>query len=262
MYNTTIRRFCALRDGQHDKPRYQLSPYKDVALFLTAFPTLYVSSPWLICVVTGGMYLWFSSAVSLLLLPRSLQQHPLCSLYLGLYVCFVYCFLDSNFSEIIQHFPFSVWLILLCLILSRSTHDVTKGEISFFFLNSWVTHVCIYVCVCVCVYVCVCVSVCVCVCVCLCMSVCVCVCVCVCVWGFPGGSVVKHPPANAGDMSSIPKFRRSPEEGNGNPLHYSCLENSVGRGSWRATVHGISQARILYIYSVCVYTYIYIYIYI
>jgi len=110
---------------------------------------------------------------------------------------------------------------------------------------------CVYMCVCVCMSVCVClcmsvcVSVCVCVCVCLC--VCVSVCVCVCVWGFPGGSVVKHPPANVGDMSSIPKFRRSPEEGNGNPLHYSCLENSVGRGSWRATVHGISQARILYI---------------
>ena len=49
--------------------------------------------------------------------------------------------------------------------------------------------------------------------------------------GFPGGSVVKNPPANAedtGDMSSIPGSGRSPGGGNGNPLHYSCLEKSHG----------------------------------
>ena len=42
--------------------------------------------------------------------------------------------------------------------------------------------------------------------------------------GFPGGSVVKNPPANAGDTGSIPGSGRSPGEGNGNPLQYSCLE--------------------------------------
>ena len=52
--------------------------------------------------------------------------------------------------------------------------------------------------------------------------------------GFPGGSVVKNPPANAGDaenIGSIPGSRRSPGEGNGNPLQYSCLENPVDRRS-------------------------------
>ena len=53
--------------------------------------------------------------------------------------------------------------------------------------------------------------------------------------GFPGGSLVKNLPANAGDArdkSSIPGSRTSPGIGNGNPLQYSCLENSMGRGAW------------------------------
>ena len=48
--------------------------------------------------------------------------------------------------------------------------------------------------------------------------------------GFPGGVVVKNPPANAGDMDLIPGSGRSPGVGNGNPLQYSCLENSMDRG--------------------------------
>ena len=47
----------------------------------------------------------------------------------------------------------------------------------------------------------------------------------------PGGSVVKNPPANAGDTGSIPGSGRSPGEGNGNPLQYSCLENPMDRGA-------------------------------
>ena len=54
--------------------------------------------------------------------------------------------------------------------------------------------------------------------------------------GFPGGSLVKNPPANAGDAGSIPGSGRSPGGGNGNPLQYSCLENPMDR-AWRATVH-------------------------
>ena len=50
--------------------------------------------------------------------------------------------------------------------------------------------------------------------------------------GFLGGSVVKNPPANAGDMGSILGLGRSPREGNGNPLQYSCLENSIDRRAW------------------------------
>ena len=48
---------------------------------------------------------------------------------------------------------------------------------------------------------------------------------------FPGGSVVKNPPANVGDADSIPWVGRSPGEGNGNPLQYSCLENPMDRGA-------------------------------
>ena len=49
--------------------------------------------------------------------------------------------------------------------------------------------------------------------------------------GFPGGSVVKKSPANAGDTGSVSGFRRSPGEGNGNPLHF-CLENPMDKGTW------------------------------
>ena len=53
--------------------------------------------------------------------------------------------------------------------------------------------------------------------------------------GFPGVSMVENPPANAGDMDLIPGSGRSPGEGNGNPLEYSCLENSMDGGAWWAT---------------------------
>jgi len=58
---------------------------------------------------------------------------------------------------------------------------------------------------------------------------------------FPGGSVRKTLPANAGDPGSILGSGRSPEGGNGNPLQYSCLENSMDRGAWEATVHGVTK---------------------
>ena len=58
--------------------------------------------------------------------------------------------------------------------------------------------------------------------------------------GFPGGSVVKNPPANAGDMGLIPGLERSPREGNDNPLQYSCLGNPMDREAWQVTVHGIT----------------------
>ena len=60
--------------------------------------------------------------------------------------------------------------------------------------------------------------------------------------GLPGGSEVKNPPTSAGDTSSIPGLGRSPGEGNGYPLQYSCLENPMDRGAWQATVHGVSKS--------------------
>ena len=53
--------------------------------------------------------------------------------------------------------------------------------------------------------------------------------------------MVKNPPANAGDMGSIPELGRSSREGNGNPLQYSCLGNSMDRGAWRAILHRVAK---------------------
>ena len=64
------------------------------------------------------------------------------------------------------------------------------------------------------------------------------------VLGFPGGAVIKNPPANTGDVGSIPGSGRSPGGGRGNLLQYSCLENSMDRGAWRATVHGVAKSQI------------------
>ena len=60
--------------------------------------------------------------------------------------------------------------------------------------------------------------------------------------GFPSGSVVKNQPDDVGDPGVIPGSGRSPREGNGNPLQYSCLENPMDRGVWRATVHGVAKS--------------------
>ena len=60
--------------------------------------------------------------------------------------------------------------------------------------------------------------------------------------GFPGGSEAKASACNVGDVGSIPGLGRSPGEGNGNPLQYSCLENPMDRGAWRATVHRVAKS--------------------
>ena len=69
------------------------------------------------------------------------------------------------------------------------------------------------------------------------------------VWGcklvFPGGTLVKNPPANAGDTrdtGSVLESRRSPGRGNGNPLQYSYMGNTMDKGAWRATVHGVANS--------------------
>ena len=62
-------------------------------------------------------------------------------------------------------------------------------------------------------------------------------------WGFPGGSEVKASACNAGDSGSIPGSGRSPGEGNGTPLQYSCLENPMDVGAWWATVHRVAKSR-------------------
>ena len=64
--------------------------------------------------------------------------------------------------------------------------------------------------------------------------------------GFLGGSAVKNPSANNGDavdMGLIPGLGRSPGGGNGNPLQYYCLESSMDRGTWQATVNGVPKSQ-------------------
>ena len=58
---------------------------------------------------------------------------------------------------------------------------------------------------------------------------------------FPGGSSGKESTCKAGDLGLVPGLGRSLGEGNGNSLQYSCLENPMDRGAWRATVHGVSK---------------------
>ena len=61
--------------------------------------------------------------------------------------------------------------------------------------------------------------------------------------GFPGSSDGKESTCNAGDLGLIPGLGRSPGDGNDNPLQYTCLENFISRGAWRATVHGATKSR-------------------
>ena len=67
--------------------------------------------------------------------------------------------------------------------------------------------------------------------------------------GFPGGSDGKESACDAGGLGLIPGWGRSPGEGNGYPLQYSCLENSMYRGAWEAIVHGVAS-------QICNYTFI------
>ena len=59
--------------------------------------------------------------------------------------------------------------------------------------------------------------------------------------GFPGSSDNKESACNAGGPGLIPGSGRSPGEGNGNPLQYSCLKKTMDRGAWWATVHGVAK---------------------
>ena len=60
--------------------------------------------------------------------------------------------------------------------------------------------------------------------------------------GFPAGSDDKESACNVGDQGSIPGLERFPEEGNGYPVQYSCLENSMDRGAWQATINGVTNS--------------------
>ena len=76
------------------------------------------------------------------------------------------------------------------------------------------------------------------------MYLCVCISMCMYIYikGLPWWLSSKESTCNAGDTGSIPGLGRSPGEENGNPLHYSCLGNPMGRGAWWATVHGVQKS--------------------
>ena len=61
--------------------------------------------------------------------------------------------------------------------------------------------------------------------------------------GFPGTSEGKESACNVGDSGSVPGYRRSLGEGNGNLLQYSCLENPMDRGAWQAKIHGVAKSQ-------------------
>ena len=63
------------------------------------------------------------------------------------------------------------------------------------------------------------------------------------IWASLVAQLAKNLPANAGDAGSIPGLGRPPGEGNGNPLQYSCLENSMDRGAWQARVHRVAKSQ-------------------
>ena len=63
-----------------------------------------------------------------------------------------------------------------------------------------------------------------------------------CKMGFPDGSCGEESACNVGDLGSIPGLGRSPGEGNGTRLQYSCLENPMDGGAWQTTVHGITES--------------------
>ena len=79
---------------------------------------------------------------------------------------------------------------------------------------------------------------------------------CYCLKGFPNSLDGKESVYNAGVLGLVPGSRRSPGEGNGNPFQYSCLENSMDRGAWWATVHGVTKSQTRLSDGACKYQYV------
>ena len=80
-----------------------------------------------------------------------------------------------------------------------------------------------------------------------------------CQVGFPGGLAVKNLPANTGDTDLMPGERGAPGERNGNPLQYSCLENSMDRGAWGSTVNGVAENPSEQL-TLSLFTFVYVYV--
>ena len=138
MYNLVIRHLYTLQIDHHNKSNNHMSAQQVITVLLTIFSMLCITSLWPLYFITKGLYL---------LIPFTyFIQHPT-SLFSGdhqfvlcIYVCFcfvlfvnLFCFLDFTY-KLDQMVWFSVWLISLRIIPSRSIHIVTNGTISFFFM--------------------------------------------------------------------------------------------------------------------------------
>ena len=129
---------------------------------------------------------------------------------------------NSSGKILISETVFFLYFLFLCCDFS-----ICSSVVSFFSLNYWTVSNCFKIFVCL-------------------------------FQGFPGGSVVKNLHANArdtGDLASIPGSRRSPWVGNGNPLQYSCLKNSMDREAWWATAHRVAKGQIRLSNWACMHAY-------
>ena len=135
--NIAIRYLYTLQNDHHDKSSYHPSLHKDIALLLTRFPVLYITSPWLVCFITGSRYFLISFTYrtqSSTPLPSGNHQFVL-RIYDSVSVLSAPFFFFSDSTCKCDHMVFlSVWLISLSMIVSRSTHVFANGKISFFFM--------------------------------------------------------------------------------------------------------------------------------
>ena len=146
MYYIVIWHLHTLWNDHHDnKSSNHLVPYKVITVLLTIFLMLYMTSPWLIYYVTGGLYLlipfiYFAHSPQ----PPPFWQPPICSLYLWIYFHIVssFCFLDSTYKWDHAVFLF-LWLISLSIIPSKSMHVVTNGDNFIFY--GWVIFHLVYI---------------------------------------------------------------------------------------------------------------------
>ena len=132
--------FYALQNDHHDKSSYHLSLHKDITLLLTIFPVVYITSPWLVCFITDSLYFlipftYFTQSSTPF--PSGNHQFVL-DIYDSASVLSdpFFCFFQIPHTSVLWYLSPSVWLISLSMILSRSTHVLANGKISFFFMAS------------------------------------------------------------------------------------------------------------------------------
>ena len=172
---------------------------------------LYITCPWLIYCITGSLYC-LPIPLPWLLAATSLFSESVSSAVCLFWFSFFLFFKIPHKSEIIWYLLFFFWLISPSIMPLRSIHVFAGNKISFFFNGREIFY-------CVCVYIHTYIS------------------------GLPWWLRGKESTCNAGGTGSIPGLRRSPGEGNGNPLQYSCLGNLMNRGAWWLQSMGLQKSQ-------------------